>query len=161
MAGEMRSLGLRIARAALGAGMLALLAMGMTPVPVWADRIQLCVVIESLVRNSLEALDGVAAEGTSGRGRIEIEAHGPGEGSASEAAASVPMSRLVIRDTGRGLSDHDREHLFDPFYSGREAGRGLGLGLSKVWRIMELHGGQVLVNSRPARGTTFTLVFAG
>jgi signal transduction histidine kinase len=47
--------------------------------------------------------------------------------------------------------------LFDPFYSGREAGRGLGLGLSKVWRIMELHGGQVLVSSRRGEGTTMTL----
>jgi signal transduction histidine kinase len=35
----------------------------------------------------------------------------------------------------------------------------LGLGLSKVWRIMELHGGQIVVESRDGEGTTFTLAF--
>jgi C4-dicarboxylate-specific signal transduction histidine kinase len=39
--------------------------------------------------------------------------------------------------------------LFDPFFSGREAGRGLGFGLSKCWRIVTDHGGQVVVQ-RPA-----------
>jgi C4-dicarboxylate-specific signal transduction histidine kinase len=41
--------------------------------------------------------------------------------------------------------------MFDPFYSGREAGRGLGFGLSKCWRIVTDHGGQVVVHC-PAGG---------
>jgi C4-dicarboxylate-specific signal transduction histidine kinase len=41
--------------------------------------------------------------------------------------------------------------MFDPFYSGREAGRGLGFGLSKCWRIVTDHGGQVVVGC-PAGG---------
>ena len=41
------------------------------------------------------------------------------------------------------MSEVEREHLFDPFYSGRQAGRGLGFGLSKCWQILRLHGGTI------------------
>lgn len=48
-----------------------------------------------------------------------------------------------VSDNGIGISEQVRQHLFDPFYSGREAGRGLGFGLSKSWRIAKLHGGSL------------------
>ena len=50
---------------------------------------------------------------------------------------------LEIRDHGPGLDDTSRRHLFDPFFSGRQAGRGLGFGLPKCWRIVTLHGGRI------------------
>jgi C4-dicarboxylate-specific signal transduction histidine kinase len=56
-----------------------------------------------------------------------------------------------VHDDGPGISDEARRHMFDPFYSGREAGRGLGFGLSKCWRIVTDHGGQVVVQ-RPSVG---------
>ncbi|MDA0284815.1 MAG: ATP-binding protein, partial [Planctomycetota bacterium] len=43
------------------------------------------------------------------------------------------------------LSESEREHLFDPFFSGRQAGRGLGFGLSKCWQILRMHGGSIQV----------------
>ncbi len=42
---------------------------------------------------------------------------------------------------------------FDPFFSGREAGRGIGLGLPKAWRLVEINGGTIAIDSRPDRGT--------
>ena len=48
-----------------------------------------------------------------------------------------------VTDNGVGIDESVQEHLFDPFYSGREAGRGLGFGLSKSWRIASLHGGSL------------------
>ena len=48
---------------------------------------------------------------------------------------------IIIRDDGPGIAPEIRGHIFDPFYSGRPAGRGLGLGLSKCWRIVTAHGG--------------------
>jgi signal transduction histidine kinase len=48
--------------------------------------------------------------------------------------------------------------LFDPFYSGREAGRGLGMGLAQCWSIVRQHGGHIEVSSRPHQGATFTLL---
>ena len=107
---------------------------------VQADEVQIGVAVRALVQNALEAV-------RSG-GSVEVSLH-----------LSNGAPQLQVADTGPGLSAEAKKHLFDPFYSGREAGRGLGLGLSKVWRIMELHGGQVLVDSRPHAGTTFTLVF--
>jgi nitrogen-specific signal transduction histidine kinase len=68
----------------------------------------------------------------------------------------VGFARLEVGDNGPGLSDADRRHLFDPFYSGRQAGRGLGFGLCKCWRIVTAHGGSVEVNSVPWVQTAIT-----
>jgi signal transduction histidine kinase len=45
------------------------------------------------------------------------------------------------------------KRAFDPFYSGREAGRGAGMGLPKAWRLVESSGGDVVIDSRPGQGT--------
>lgn len=59
---------------------------------------------------------------------------------------------IEISDRGSGMSQAALEHCFDPYYSGREAGRGLGLGLSKAQRIVELHRGHVTLANRPGGG---------
>jgi signal transduction histidine kinase len=66
---------------------------------------------------------------------------------------------VSVADTGPGISDGDREHLFDRFYRG-EAGRkngvpGTGLGLAICKEIMDLHGGRVTLESQVGRGSTF------
>ncbi len=66
-----------------------------------------------------------------------------------------PAAVVSVTDNGPGLSDKDRVHLFDPYYSGREAGRGLGFGLCKCWRIVSGHGGRIEVDSVPDVATTF------
>jgi signal transduction histidine kinase len=50
---------------------------------------------------------------------------------------------IIVDDNGAGLDDRSREHLFDPFFSGRSAGRGRGLGLSAAWRLVREHGGEL------------------
>lgn len=60
--------------------------------------------------------------------------------------------QFEIRDTGPGLSPTVLRNCFDPYYSGREAGRGLGLGLSKAQRIVLLHGGKIEVTNLPGCG---------
>jgi signal transduction histidine kinase len=66
-----------------------------------------------------------------------------------------------VEDRGIGIDADDRKHIFEPFYRGREAvGRqiqGSGLGLNLVMRIVAAHGGHVIVNSEPGKGSTFTL----
>jgi signal transduction histidine kinase len=115
-------------------------------VPVHADPVQLRVVISALVRNALEAVGN--------QGRIIVSA-----AVASEAEHRWGVLRVV--DNGKGLSEADREHLFDPFYSGRQAGRGLGFGLPKAWRIVEMHGGRIEVDSPEGGGVTFTVHWPG
>ena len=65
--------------------------------------------------------------------------------------------RIFIRDNGPGLKPEERRHVFDPFYSARQAGRGIGLGLPKAWRIITNHGGRIEVSSEPGRGATFII----
>ncbi len=64
---------------------------------------------------------------------------------------------LDLCNNGPELTPTERTHAFDPFFSGRDAGRGLGFGLTKCWRIVTGHGGQIGVHSTPARTVFRTL----
>ncbi|HUQ89316.1 MAG TPA: HAMP domain-containing sensor histidine kinase [Vicinamibacterales bacterium] len=68
---------------------------------------------------------------------------------------------VSVEDRGRGIDADDRKHIFEPFYRGRDAVaqqiQGSGLGLNLVMRIVAAHGGHVMVNSEPGKGSTFTL----
>ena len=68
---------------------------------------------------------------------------------------------FTVEDKGLGIDPQDRNHIFEPFYRGREAVsqqiQGSGLGLNLVQRIAEAHGGAVSVTSEPRKGSTFTL----
>ena len=68
--------------------------------------------------------------------------------------------QIRISDDGPGITPEERRHIFDPFYSARQAGRGLGLGLSKAWRIITNHGGRIEVESQPGHGATFLITLA-
>jgi len=50
---------------------------------------------------------------------------------------------ITVKDDGPGVSEEVRSLMFNPYYSGRDAGRGLGFGLPKAWRIMQLLGGSI------------------
>lgn len=106
--------------------------------PLVADAEQLQSALRAVIDNGLNAA-------TSG-GRVEIELR-----------TVDGFVEFVVTDDGPGLSDADREHLFDPFYSGREAGRGLGVGLSKAWRFITNHGGTIAVESVEPHGARFTI----
>ena len=113
------------------------------PVKIMGDPVQLAVALRALAVNSLEALGG--------GGQVDFAAH------PATNRPPPPRARLIISDTGPGIIAEVRRHMFDPFFSGREAGRGLGFGLSKCWRIVTDHGGHIVVDSPQGGGTTFTL----
>jgi signal transduction histidine kinase len=94
------------------------------------DPTQIGVAVQALIVNSLEAA------GPGGHVHIVLQ---------QKDVEGRPWATISVRDDGPGISEAVREHLFDPFYSGREAGRGLGFGLSKCWRIVTDHGGRVIV----------------
>ncbi len=68
-------------------------------------------------------------------------------------ATSASTVELIIEDDGPGLTDEAMLRAFHPYYSGREAGRGLGLGLSKAQRFMQLAGGYVTIHNRSREAT--------
>jgi len=87
-----------------------------------------------------------AADAGGGQGTIEI--------SASAVNAEV---RLAIRDRGSGMSRTTRDHLFTPFFTTKEPGRGVGLGLFISESIVQSHGGRIEVRSAEGEGSTFTI----
>jgi signal transduction histidine kinase len=135
------------------------------PILVNADPVQLNVALRAICQNSLEAL--------SSGGHVEIDVamemvaeNGSGviasmDEVALDGGKTRPPPRFVavvrIHDDGPGIKNEERRHIFDPFYSARQAGRGLGLGLSKAWRIITNHGGRIDVASPQAHGTTFII----
>ena len=103
-----------------------------------ADRQQLAIALAELVRNAVCA---VADHGT-----ITIDC----------LTDSTTNDRILkISDDGVGFTDLERQHCFDPFFSGRQAGRGLGFGLSKAWRIVTNHGG--LLTLSDSKQTEFVI----
>jgi signal transduction histidine kinase len=111
---------------------------------IWADRGQLEVVISCLLQNSIEA--------SARRGVIRVALQAIQDGDQA-------MALFRVSDEGCGIDDRVRDHLFDPFFSGRPAGRGLGFGLSKCWRIVTNHGGKISVASAPGGATTFEVTW--
>lgn len=107
--------------------------------PVPGDRVQLQQVILNLVLNGLEAMHGVPG----GSRELVISTHG-------EADDRV---RVAVRDSGCGLEPVRPDRVFEPFYSTKASGLGMGLSISRS--IVEQHGGRLWAAPNDGPGTTF------
>jgi signal transduction histidine kinase len=87
-----------------------------------------------------------AVQAMKGKGMITVECNLRG-GNAN----------IIISDTGRGIEEEHLENIFNPFFTTKEQGKGTGLGLSIVYQIIHSMGGRVSVESKPGRGTTFSV----
>jgi signal transduction histidine kinase len=106
------------------------------PLPVRADEGRLRAVFLNLLRNSREAMPA--------GGRLTVRTRRVGGATEAEVA-----------DTGGGIPPEDLTRIFEPFYSTKE--RGTGLGLSFAYQVVKEHGGELLCRSAVGSGTTFTL----
>ncbi len=100
------------------------------------DGKQIAEMIKALLQNSIHS--------TGPNGLIRIQTRSDTNGQS-----------LSIEDNGVGIANEILPSIFDPFFSGREAGRGLGFGLTKAWRIAEDHGGKLTCVSAKAGATRF------
>ena len=107
------------------------------PAAAACDPDQMRQVVWNLLANAAQAMDGTG-------GRIRVS-----------CAADAAGVRLVVADDGPGIEPGDLPRLFEPFFTTRRAGT--GLGLATVQRILDAHGGTIEVESAPGRGATFTV----
>jgi two-component system NtrC family sensor kinase len=111
---------------------------------VWAlgDSAQLEQVISNLVVNAIHAC--------SAGGRVEISCGLRGNGECGQAFVRV-------EDDGHGMDPTTRERIFEPFFTTKDVGQGTGLGLSVAHGIVQEHGGSIEVESKPERGSRFSV----
>jgi signal transduction histidine kinase len=102
------------------------------------DRDQVTQVLWNVALNGVEAMNG--------RGRLSLE-----------VARQNGDVALAVSDTGPGISRERLARVFEPFYSGKPNGSGLGLTIAE--RIVAAHGGRIEIDSAPGRGTRVTLLF--
>ena len=110
------------------------------PIHVRVDAAQVGEALRVIAINAFESIDD--------GGRVLLEA---------SRGEEPGWCRVVISDDGRGMDADTARRAFDPFYSGREAGRGIGLGLPKALRLVESSGGSISIDSRQGRGTRVTV----
>ena len=98
---------------------------------------KIIVAIKALVKNSMIAI------GSGGKIRIQIW------------RKDTNHIGFSVVDNGPGVDGEMAGEIFEPYFSGREAGRGIGFGLSKAWRILQLHHGSLELDSEYFEGARF------
>ena len=106
--------------------------------PITVDKEQMKQVILNLLMNAIQAMPKAGRLGLSGR--VSRDGH---------------WVELTIQDSGIGIPPEDMDKLFDPFFSTKDGG--IGLGLSIAHRIIDQHHGKIEVESNPGKGTLFTI----
>jgi signal transduction histidine kinase len=128
-------------------------------ISIYADQGQISQVVLNLVVNAIHAMNG------EGILTVKVQAILPGaqppEGIAA-ADAGVELGtqsrvRILVKDSGPGISLSNVRKIFDPFYTTKEQGQGTGLGLSVSFGIVRDHGGMIYVHSQVGQGATFIL----
>ncbi|HSP80205.1 MAG TPA: HAMP domain-containing sensor histidine kinase, partial [Myxococcaceae bacterium] len=106
------------------------------------SRGRLAQVAQQLLENAAQALE----PGAPGRNEVVVRTW-----------VEEAWLRLEVRDTGRGIAPEDLGHVFEPFFTRKQVGQGMGLGLWLCHNVVRAHGGHIEVESTPAMGTRFVV----
>lgn len=124
---------------------------GGSPCRIHADRSQFETAIINIAVNARDAMNG---EGTL---TIRLEPVRGMPAMRMHSAVAGDFVAISLTDTGEGIPADRIDHIFEPFFTTKGVGQGTGLGLSQVFGFAKQSGGDVMVESEPGRGTTFTL----
>jgi signal transduction histidine kinase len=109
---------------------------------------QLVQVFINFFQNSIDAIHMRIAEHGGDPGKIDVAVEPAGEG-----------WQITVQDNGIGIPPENLQKIFDPFFTSKDVGKGMGLGLSITHQILQSHKAQIEVDSRPVEFTRFRIVF--
>ncbi len=123
--------------------------------PILGSKVHLFKTVMNLVNNGVEAmLKGGALSIRTENCYMDVSHH------LYEEVSEGEYITLTVTDTGVGISEHDMEHIFEPFFTKKKMGRsGTGLGMAVVWGTVQDHKGYIDCRSQVEKGTVFTLYF--
>ncbi|HEY3278019.1 MAG TPA: ATP-binding protein [Syntrophorhabdaceae bacterium] len=104
--------------------------------PICCDREYMRICLLNLLLNSVQAMDY--------KGVVEIE-----------CGREDPFSYILVRDNGAGIGKEERDKIFEPYYSTKKYGMGLGLAITK--RFVDAHQGRIIIESEVGKGTTIKI----
>jgi len=122
-----------------------------------ADATQIRQVVMNLVTNAAEAISNTSGTITIATSVMRCDQPFSTEGFVGEPLPKGDYVYLEVKDTGSGMDQETLDKIFDPFFSTKFTGR--GLGLSAVQGIVTSHGGAMTVESEKGKGTTFRVLF--
>ncbi|MGZ8346124.1 MAG: response regulator, partial [Allosphingosinicella sp.] len=126
--------------------------------PVRADPGQLEQVIVNL---SVNARDAMLAKDPDGVGTLTLQTYSVSAEDVRRMGTDIlpvgDYTTLRVTDTGTGIPSHIIGKIFEPFFTTKEVGKGTGLGLSTVYGIVKQSGGFIFAESRPGKGTSFSI----
>ena len=127
------------------------------PAPdLWAvkmDSIHVDQILVNLVANARDAMVDVGTLTISTENWIRDTTESAG----ATEESTADWVRVIVADTGSGMSNETLAHIFEPFYTTKELGKGTGMGLATVHGIVQQNGGRIEVESVPGKGTTFRI----
>lgn len=110
------------------------------------DENQLKQTINNLLLNALQAMPS--------GGTLRLQAQNiPGGSLPAELPGPADHVRITVSDTGTGIPEKDLPRLFEPYFTTKSRGRGLGLAMA--WSVVRNHGGHISVSSAPGKGSSF------
>ncbi len=119
------------------------------------DSVQMDQVLMNLCINARDAMNGA------GTIRLSLQLAESIEHDCASCRKRVRTGRMIelaVRDSGPGIQPEVLERMFDPFFTTKAVGQGSGMGLATVHGIVHEHGGHILVDTAPGRGTTFRIM---
>ncbi|MCF8070515.1 MAG: GAF domain-containing protein [Desulfobacterales bacterium] len=120
---------------------------------VMADPTQIHQIVMNLITNAYHAMAETGGKLTVNLKEVELTS----KELKDPALDSGSYVRLTVADTGPGMDQEIIAHIFDPYFTTKEEGKGTGLGLAVVHGIVKSHGGHILVYSKPGEGTEFQI----
>lgn len=126
-----------------------------------ADAAQVEQMLINLILNARDAFAGFGHNRSTRTIAISVTAAQPSSDlfvvNQRQQADAQSWLRIRVTDNGSGMDAQTLDHIFEPFYTTKEPGKGTGLGLAMVYAIVQNHDGLIDVNSKPGHGTTFDI----